>query len=74
MVSISLPQKQEVFLGASSTRFKSFALINSKLIRSAYNDFGAKFTCVDPTGEQPLSGMIVSVDKVNMAYMSQFEY
>ncbi|KAI0723211.1 ubiquitin activating enzyme [Earliella scabrosa] len=29
----------------------------------AFNDFGPKFTCVDPTGEQPLSGMIVSVDK-----------
>jgi ubiquitin-activating enzyme E1 len=25
---------------------------------------GPKFTCVDPTGEQPLTGMIVSVDKV----------
>ena len=32
--------------------------------RIAFNDFGPKFTCVDPTGEQPLSGMIVSVDKV----------
>jgi len=30
----------------------------------AFNDFGPKFTCVDPTGEQPLSGMIVSVEKV----------
>ena len=30
---------------------------------SAFNDFGPKFTCVDPTGEQPLTGMIVSVDK-----------
>ncbi|KAH9173400.1 ubiquitin activating enzyme [Lactarius sanguifluus] len=28
----------------------------------AFNDFGPKFTCVDPTGEQPLSGMIVSVE------------
>ncbi len=27
-------------------------------------DFGPKFTCVDPTGEQPLSGMIVSVENV----------
>lgn len=33
--------------------------------RSVFNDFGAKFTCVDPTGEQPLSGMIVSVAKVS---------
>lgn len=33
------------------------------LFGSAFNDFGAKFTCVDPTGEQALTGMIVSVDK-----------
>ncbi|THH20157.1 hypothetical protein EW146_g1165 [Bondarzewia mesenterica] len=33
------------------------------LFGSVFNDFGPKFTCVDPTGEQPLSGMIVSVDK-----------
>ncbi|TFK27024.1 ubiquitin activating enzyme [Coprinopsis marcescibilis] len=33
------------------------------LFGSAFNDFGSKFTCVDPTGEQPLTGMIVSVAK-----------
>lgn len=33
------------------------------LFGSVFNDFGPKFTCVDPTGEQPLSSMIVSVDK-----------
>ncbi|KDQ64663.1 hypothetical protein JAAARDRAFT_28301 [Jaapia argillacea MUCL 33604] len=33
------------------------------LFGSIFNDFGSKFTCVDPTGEQPLSGMIVSVEK-----------
>ncbi|KAF8592588.1 ubiquitin activating enzyme [Ramaria rubella] len=31
------------------------------LFGTVFNDFGAKFTCVDPTGEQPLTGMIVSV-------------
>lgn len=31
---------------------------------SVFNDFGPKFTCVDPTGEQPSTGMIVSVAKV----------
>jgi len=29
-----------------------------------FNDFGPKFTIVDPTGEEPLTGMIVSVEKV----------
>ncbi|OJT04112.1 Ubiquitin-activating enzyme E1 1 [Trametes pubescens] len=33
------------------------------LFGTSFNDFGPKFTCVDPTGEQPLTGMIVSVDK-----------
>ncbi|KAJ3924849.1 MAG: ubiquitin-activating enzyme E1, isoform CRA_b, partial [Lentinula lateritia] len=36
------------------------------LFGSVFNDFGAKFTCVDPTGEQPLSGMIVSIDKKSL--------
>jgi len=34
------------------------------LFGSVFNDFGTKFTCGDPTGENPLSGMIVEVDKV----------
>ncbi|KAJ7781530.1 ubiquitin activating enzyme [Mycena metata] len=33
------------------------------LFGSAFNDFGPKFTCVDPTGEQPLTGLIVSVEQ-----------
>ncbi|KAF8351145.1 ubiquitin activating enzyme [Amanita rubescens] len=33
------------------------------LFGSVFNDFGSKFTCVDPTGEQPLTGMTVSVEK-----------
>ncbi|KAH7930026.1 ubiquitin-activating enzyme E1 [Leucogyrophana mollusca] len=33
------------------------------LFGSAFTDFGPKFTCVDPTGEQPLSGIIASIDK-----------
>lgn len=33
------------------------------LFGSVFNDFGPRFTCVDPTGEQPLSGMIAEIDK-----------
>ncbi|KAI0939237.1 hypothetical protein AcV5_000709 [Taiwanofungus camphoratus] len=33
------------------------------LFGSTFNDFGPKFTCVDPKGEQPLSGMIVSIER-----------
>ncbi|KAJ7117326.1 ubiquitin activating enzyme [Mycena crocata] len=33
------------------------------LFGSVFNDFGPKFICVDPTGEQPLTGMIVSVEQ-----------
>jgi ubiquitin-activating enzyme E1 len=32
--------------------------------RCVFNDFGPEFTCIDPTGEEALSGMIVSVSKV----------
>lgn len=39
---------------------------------SVFNDFGAKFACVDPTGEQPLTGMIVSVVKVDCARQSPY--
>ncbi|KAJ6508398.1 ubiquitin activating enzyme [Mycena sanguinolenta] len=33
------------------------------LFGSVFNDFGPRFTCVDPTGEQVLTGMIVSVEQ-----------
>ncbi|GBE79663.1 Ubiquitin-activating enzyme E1 1 [Sparassis crispa] len=33
------------------------------LFGTVFNDFGSKFTCVDPTGEQPLNGMIVEVSQ-----------
>jgi len=38
--------------------------VTDALSSYAFNDFGSKFTCIDPTGEQPLSGMIVSVENV----------
>ncbi|KAG8956770.1 hypothetical protein FRC04_000248 [Tulasnella sp. 424] len=40
------------------------------LFGSAFNDFGPKFTCVDPTGEQPLTGMIVEVEKEKEALVT----
>jgi hypothetical protein len=33
--------------------------------RSVFNDFGKDFACVDPTGEQPQSGMVVEIDEVS---------
>lgn len=33
------------------------------LFGTVFNDFGPRFTCVDATGEQPQTGMIVSVAK-----------
>ncbi|BEJ01563.1 hypothetical protein CcaverHIS631_0602450 [Cutaneotrichosporon cavernicola] len=32
------------------------------LFGSVFNDFGDDFTCVDPTGENPLSGMVLYVE------------
>jgi ubiquitin-activating enzyme E1 len=33
------------------------------LFGSVFNDFGTDFTCADPTGENPMSGMIVHVEE-----------
>lgn len=30
-----------------------------------FNDFGKDFACVDPTGEQPQTGMVVHVEEVS---------
>ena len=33
------------------------------LFGSVFNDFGEQFPCIDTTGEQPLTGMVTSIDK-----------
>ncbi len=35
-------------------------------LRSVFNDFGTDFACVDPTGENPQTGMVVSVEEVSL--------
>jgi hypothetical protein len=63
MASTLLPQGRMGFSGIVN----AISILTSSLMRCtsyAFNDFGPKFTCVDPTGEQPLSGMIVSVENV----------
>lgn len=49
--------------------YGSMVFIKDWIESSVFNDFGPKFTCVDPTGEQPLTGMIVSVDKVVILFI-----
>jgi hypothetical protein len=63
MVFISLRRKRVGSSGAQKTS-SCFAIILNNVYSSVFNDFGPKFTCVDPTGEQPLTGMIVSVEQV----------
>jgi hypothetical protein len=41
-------------------------VVLAHVIRSVFNDFGKDFTCVDPTGEQVQSGMIVHVEEVSV--------
>lgn len=54
--------------------------MDSSILRAVFNDFGPKFTCVDPTGEQAVSGMVASIDKVSIMSMilgktsEHFEY
>ncbi|KAH7105673.1 ubiquitin activating enzyme [Auriculariales sp. MPI-PUGE-AT-0066] len=33
------------------------------LFGSTFNDFGPNFQCIDPTGEQPLSGLVAAIEK-----------
>lgn len=35
-----------------------------------FNDFGKDFACVDPTGEQPQNGMIVSIEEEEEAMVT----
>ena len=53
----------EVYSGERNIR-NGIVIILIIVVRSIFNDFGPKFTCVDPTGEQPLTGIIASIDKV----------
>ena len=53
----------EVYSGERDIR-NGIVIILIIIVRSIFNDFGPKFTCVDPTGEQPLTGIIASIDKV----------
>lgn len=39
--------------------------MNSVDVRSVFNDFGSDFACVDSTGENPQSGMIVHIEEVS---------
>lgn len=65
MAFTSLPQRLVVYLGRYPPSPPCFVHVLSHLHSSVFNDFGPKFTVIDPTGEEPLTGMIVSVEKVN---------
>ena len=57
--------RRTVFLGESSatSAFLGVTVADAKPPGSSvFNDFGPAFTCIDPTGEQPLTGMVVSVE------------
>jgi hypothetical protein len=60
-VFISSLLRLGVFSGTHNSL--QFHFIRSLAFRSVFNDFGPKFTCVDPTGEQPLTGMVVEIAK-----------
>ncbi|KAI0320611.1 ubiquitin activating enzyme [Amylostereum chailletii] len=63
LVNAHLEKQLEINDWTHSNGVHFIATETRGLFGSAFNDFGAKFTCVDPTGEQPLTGMIVSVEK-----------
>ncbi|KAF9008754.1 ubiquitin activating enzyme [Cyathus striatus] len=65
LCGVSFEKQLEINDWTHSNNVHFIAAETRGLFGSVFNDFGAKFTCVDPTGEQPLSGMIVSVEKDN---------
>jgi len=67
----SLLRRPVVCLGRQPTSLPHFSCrVLSHLHSSVFNDFGPKFTVVDPTGEEPLTGMIVSVEKVHSVHFT----
>lgn len=55
----------EVFSGACHRASGKERLMLTPFDRYVFNDFGKDFACVDPTGENPQSGMIVHVEDVS---------
>jgi ubiquitin-activating enzyme E1 len=64
IVLTDAPLKQQMQINEISRRTNTYFIAADVrgLFGSVFNDFGDDFICTDPTGEQPLSGMIVSVD------------
>ncbi|KAL9712523.1 E1 ubiquitin-activating protein [Leucoagaricus gongylophorus] len=63
LCGISLEKQLEINDWTHQNGVHFIAAETRGLFASVFNDFGQRFTCVDATGEQPLSGMIVSVAK-----------
>ncbi|KAK0528938.1 E1 ubiquitin-activating protein [Tilletia horrida] len=65
VVLTDVPLSQQVALNdithGSGTHFISADVRG--LFGNVFTDFGDNFVCIDPSGEQPLSGMVVSVEK-----------
>ena len=75
MVSTLYQPRPVVSLGKHLYPDSAYIRRITSIYRSVFNDFGPKFTCVDPTGEQVLSGMIASIDKVDsllITFLFQF--
>ncbi|KAF8489101.1 ubiquitin activating enzyme [Gautieria morchelliformis] len=61
LTNVSLAKQLEINDWTHQNDIPFIAADTRGLFGNVFNDFGTKFTCVDPTGEQPLTGMIVSV-------------
>lgn len=62
-------------VGCLGESFHDTPLANDpSFYRTVFNDFGPKFTCVDPKGEQPLTGMIVSVAEVCLFHLLEAQW
>ncbi|KAJ2307184.1 E1 ubiquitin-activating protein, partial [Coemansia sp. Cherry 401B] len=65
VVVTDLPQQQKLEI-SEAARQHNVCFISTEtrgLFGYAFNDFGSEFLVIDPTGEEPLSGMVASIDQ-----------
>ncbi|UZJ54373.1 hypothetical protein CBS101457_003693 [Exobasidium rhododendri] len=63
LTNASLAKQLEINKITHNSETKFISADVRGLFGNVFTDFGPKFVCIDPTGEQPLSGMIVSVEQ-----------
>ena len=68
LTDTSIAQQLEINDYTHSNGIKFIAADVRGLFSSTFCDFGPKFPCIDPNGENPVQGMVVEVEKVHILF------